>query len=191
MDKSLNLEILDRNYWNADKMKEPNKHHTKKIHSIVVHHTAVNNKWNKNLKSRIKSHQNYHTNDRGWNDICYHYLITKEGQIIQGREVSYISSPHRELDKKFGESIPHDLDGVVSVCLLGNFEEEDIENGQKDAWVSLVKNLQKKYNILIDNIYMHQNCPSYDTKKFPTLCPGKHIKKYFDKDNLNSLLNPN
>ena len=189
MNKSIDINFLDRSYWNANPIKQPHKKHTLKYHTIVVHHTAVNNKWNQDLPKRIKSHQHYHTNDRNWPDICYHYLISKNGSVIQGRDIDIISSPHNEIDNPKIASVKNNLDGIISVCLLGNFEEEEIEHTQYEAWIKLLKHLYKKYKISLDKIYMHQNCVGYDSKKYPTLCPGKNLKKYFLNDELKKILN--
>ena len=95
-------------------------------------------------------------NDRHWNDICYHFLISIDGDIIQGRDIKYISSPHKEFDKKYNIINTQDLDGVISICLLGNFEDEVIEKKQHEAWIMLLKGLMKEYNIDRKNIFMQK-----------------------------------
>ena len=56
--------------------------------------------------------------------ICYHYLISKNGFIIHGRDIDIISSPHNKIDNPKITIVKNNPDGIISLCLLGNFEEE-------------------------------------------------------------------
>jgi hypothetical protein len=186
MKENIVLDYKTRKWWYAEKHKLPIYEHTNGLRKITIHHTAVHNNNNNNnqkLKKKVKSHQSFHLTEKKWNDICYHYLISKDGKIIEGRNIKYIANPDyrsgKEKEKKY------DLDGIILVCLMGNFEEEKLEEKQKNTLIHFLCYLIQKHNINTKEIYIHSNTKEYDIKnndgKIKTLCPGKDIKEFYDK----------
>ena len=51
----------------------------------VIHHTASPD-WN------VARFREIHINERGWNDVGYHYIIRKDGTIEKGRSISEIGA---------------------------------------------------------------------------------------------------
>lgn len=183
MKENIVLNCKTRKWWNAGKHKLPIYEHTNGLGKISIHHTAIHNNNNNNLKKKVKSYQTFHVTKKKWNDISYHYLISKDGKIIEGRNIKHIANPDyrngKEKEKKY------DLNGIILVCLMGNFEEEKLEETQKNTLIHFLCYLIQKHNINTNEIYIHSNTKEYDIKrndgKIKTLCPGKDIKELYDK----------
>lgn len=58
---------------------------TKKVERIIIHHTADDNRTEKDDLAMIRGIYYYHTVVRGWGDIGYNYLVGQRGQIYEGR----------------------------------------------------------------------------------------------------------
>ena len=52
---------------------------------MTLHHTAVVLGDNSNAPARLRQHQRYHQNDRGWIDIAYHVSVDRNGNIYEAR----------------------------------------------------------------------------------------------------------
>lgn len=60
---------------------------------ISVHHTAgPSTPVNGNYGGRLRQIQAYHIDGRGWCDIGYHYLITRDGQAWEGRQADRLGA---------------------------------------------------------------------------------------------------
>lgn len=105
---------------------------------IVVHHSAATE------NQTIKSIEDYHLS-LGWEGVGYQYLITKYGEVYQGRP-EYYHGAH---------TTGHNNDSI-GICLVGNFDISLPTEAQKNALVSLIGDIQERYNIGIDKIYPHR-----------------------------------
>jgi len=127
---------------------------------ITVHHTAEERD---NAKVSDAEHMRdidrYHQKERGWACIGYHFVISPNGTIFQGRPVKYQGahvSKHNPLN--------------VGVALMGNFETSKPSNAQVASLKRLIKGLQLYFNIPKQNLYGHRDLGD-------TLCPGKELYK--------------
>ncbi len=60
---------------------------------ISVHHTAgPSTKYSGSYAGRIRQIQNFHMDSRGWCDIGYHFLITKDGQAWEARKADRLGA---------------------------------------------------------------------------------------------------
>lgn len=136
------------------------------ITSEIVHHSATprdlaKNKtitsFNKTHKERLHAKKNklgYH--------IAYHYLIFSDGEILQTRgidEIGYHAS-NWEVNKE-----------SISVCLIGNFDEEKPTEAQLNSLKKLSLELKEKYKL--KNVFGHRHIISYKS------CPGINISDEF------------
>lgn len=79
----------------------------REIKKIIVHCSASDLKEHDSVEV-IKQ---WHVKDNGWNDIGYHYVITKNGDVHQGRPLKEVGA----------HCSGHNLDSV-GVCLTGENE---------------------------------------------------------------------
>ena len=95
---------------------------------IVLHHAAID--------ADVVSIHNYHRDVNGWAGIGYHYYVTKDGEIWNGRPEQWLGAHTEGFNDRIG------------ICAEGNFEEETMPVAQQNAIVQLIAYLQEKYGEL-------------------------------------------
>ena len=57
------------------------------IDTIIIHCTATRPNWweGKTSQQKVDEVRRWHVEDRGWSDIGYHYLIDRNGTLVEGR----------------------------------------------------------------------------------------------------------
>ena len=80
------------------------------INEIVVHCTATRANWwaTRTLAQKVAEVRLWHTRDRGWRDIGYHYLIDRDGKVAAGRPVEQV-----------GAHVQGRNTGTIGVALFG------------------------------------------------------------------------
>jgi len=133
---------------------------------IVIHHSAGNYG---NIEFLQKIHRQRQSKDP-IDAIPYHYVIgngngLKMGEVANDwRKENNIWGAHvsgRNSDRNFRG---------LGICLIGNFEENEVPEAQYQSLVKLTKQLMAKHNILAENLSGHGLTPGETT-----LCPGKHF----------------
>ncbi|KAF8788821.1 Peptidoglycan-recognition protein LB like protein [Argiope bruennichi] len=79
------VEMVPRARWGAREPKEINYMQIPVPH-LFIHHTAMSECNDFDSCSRMmRAIQNFHMDDRGWDDIGYNYLIGGDGRVYVGR----------------------------------------------------------------------------------------------------------
>lgn len=138
----------------------------KTIEGIVLHHSGV-----KVLQS-VETIHNYHKN-KGWAGIGYHFYVRKDGSVYRGRP-----------EKMAGAHCPGVNSISLGICAEGDFEQEIMNDVQKNAIVELIKDIKSRYNIKW--IKGHREILSTD-------CPGANypLQGIIDLANNNEINNNN
>ena len=84
---------------------------------VIVHHSATYNTLT-NYENVVRNIYLFHTQDRGWSDIGYNYLIAQDGTIFEGRSAG---SPSEENDNVQGAHFCGKNSTTMGICLLGNY----------------------------------------------------------------------
>jgi len=87
------------------------------VKHVIVHHSAGSNTSNDYLNT-VRNIYLFHTQERGWSDIGYNYLIAQDGTIFQGRS---FSDDQRDNDDVRGAHFCGQNSGTMGVCMLGNY----------------------------------------------------------------------
>jgi N-acetyl-anhydromuramyl-L-alanine amidase AmpD len=142
----------------------------------------------------------YHVAERGWDHGAYHYLIHANGVIeyaldecIEGYHAGFADA-----DDALGlECGQYWNNHYLAICLLGWFEPDrrlPLPDGtervipdffthpspqQMSALVMLIRHLQNKYNIPVEQVQGHR-----ELRGCATRCPGKNV----DLDALRAML---
>lgn len=131
--------------------------YSKNLHSvlntIVVHHSAYPNAGPKEI-------QDLHMDRRGFADVAYHYIITADGTIYEGREINIR-----------GAHVQGFNTGSVGIVLLGNFNDEQPTEFQTESLLKLVDHL--RYTFEISYLTGHKDYP--DQSPDGTECPGDNL----------------
>jgi N-acetylmuramoyl-L-alanine amidase len=124
------------------------------IKQFVVHHSASDPD-----KTGVAEIRKWHVEERGWDDIGYHRIITNLGLIEEGRNLTY--DPAAQLGHN---------DGTFAVCVVGD--------NTKEAWrwnrhqMHALLKLWVSMRVLYPSIepFGHRDIVS------STLCPGLDIR---------------
>lgn len=136
--------------------------HLKEIRFLVIHHSQRDKDCMEFIKVR-------HKQKRGWEDIGYHYIIEKNGNLKKGRD-----------EKFMGAHVKGYNQNSISICLIGNLDENSSTKKQFKTLIKFLKKKMKKYDIPNERIVGHREFPN--VKK---TCPGifvkmNHIRKLLD-----------
>jgi hypothetical protein len=159
------VKILSRAEWNA---KAPvGKMVTHEPKFITVHHTAVKQNPKKSLKEKLKALQEFSQRESTlgngkqkpvWPDVPYHFYISENGDVGEGRGVDFVGDTNTAYDPA----------GHILVTLEGNFEEEEPTAAQLKSADLLVVWLAQKYQVPAANIKGHKDYAQ-------TACPGEKL----------------
>ena len=136
---------------NIDKLKTSSR----SINEIIVHCSATREGRDYTVADITKWHK-----QRGFNDIGYHYVIYRDGSLHNGRDVNLV-----------GAHCTNHNAHSIGVCYIGGCKTDGTSpkdtrtDAQKDALLSLLKDLRKKYPFA--KIHSHRDfankaCPSFD-----------------------------
>ena len=59
---------------------------------MAIHHTVSPNNDTVPVESRLRGFQNYHQKTKGWCDIGYHFLVSADGRLWEGRTAKYLGA---------------------------------------------------------------------------------------------------
>ena len=162
------LNIIPRSGWNANEPREFKKHD---LVRITIHHEGTKFEMKDDAAKHIRNVQVWGMGkDRNWVDIPYHFLLAPDGTIYEGRDVHTVGETNTEYDPT----------GHLLISLLGNYEEQEINQKQLDALVNLIAYSCKKYNLPYETIASHKD---YSAQ---TSCPGKNLYKYLENGYIKS-----
>ncbi len=149
--------IRTREEWGAAKIRADHVPMTP-ITSITVHHSAMPAPSSYGTVGQLKQIQDIHTQDKGWADVGYHFLIDPTGRVWEGRRLMY-QGAHAGGAANIGN---------VGVCLLGNFENHNAPQAQLEGLSSLVEALRGQFDIAKSEVRTHREWKA-------TACPGAHL----------------
>ncbi len=131
----------------------------RKINSIIVHCSDSP----EDRADTIEDIRRWHVQERGFNDVGYHYVIHLDGSI----------HPGRKLDKIGAHCLDHNRDSI-GICYIGG-RTKDLKrakdtrtDAQKIALKSLIQCLKAEFPGV--KVYGHRDfankaCPSFDAAK--------------------------
>jgi hypothetical protein len=151
--------VVTRQSWRARAPVCNGSSHTPRY--LTIHHTAGAAS-EVDPAAVMRSIQSYHIDVNGWCDIGYHFLVSHNGTIFQGRDTVLRQGAHVG---------GHNQDNV-GISLMGNFETETVGSSQWNGLVRIASWLSNTYSIAKDrnHILGHQEWPVQST-----LCPGQDL----------------
>lgn len=121
--------------------------------TITVHHSGT-------LQGSAKNFDRDHQRRR-MGGLFYHFVIgngttTGDGQVETGFRWQRQVKANRPYD--------------IQICLVGNFDKQEVSSAQFGALVNMIRALQETYNIPTSRIRQHCDIPGKHTD-----CPGKRF----------------
>ena len=101
---------------------------THAVERMTVHHTAALLDTNRNAPARVRQHQRFHIDDRGWPDLAYHFIVDARGHVYEGRPVTAAGDTGTNYDPT----------GHFLVCAEGDFNRQGIPAAQVATVVDLL-----------------------------------------------------
>jgi N-acetyl-anhydromuramyl-L-alanine amidase AmpD len=126
----------------------------RKINLLVVHCSASDIKAHDNIETL----RNWHVKERGWTDIGYHYVITKDGSIHKGRK-----------DEVIGAHVKGYNSNAIGICLTG---DKVFSEAQFLSLEILLAGLVRKHGLERKDVIAHHDlekgktCPNFDVHEF-------------------------
>ncbi|QDV06832.1 N-acetylmuramoyl-L-alanine amidase [Planctomycetes bacterium Poly30] len=160
--------LVPRSAWSASRADAGNmKPSTGRWNWITVHHSVFAPATGQLSDSLdvVRRIQRQHVDAEDYADIGYHFLIDREGRVIEGRLLKWQGAHAGDSSKNRGN---------VGICLLGNFEEEHPSRKALASLDKLVLELQRKLRIPRKNVRPHSAWKE-------TKCPGKNLMPWFTR----------
>ena len=169
-------EILLTEYWKdieiKEKIYEENSkklawsiYKTKKINSIIIHHTHTDYD---DSFTAVKNIYRYHSLQKEWWDIWYNYLIGKNGEIYEWRAGwDSVVWAHDKWNNR----------GSVWIAIIWDYSNKSISNKQYNVLKQLSVYLMEKHDIdMTEKVYFHSECfwnkcekPLFSELKYPII----------------------
>lgn len=147
----------------------------REINEIIVHCTATRPDWwaSKPAKAKVAEVKKWHTdptpNGRGWSDIGYHYLIDRDGAVVEGRPIERTGAHTKGHNTgTIGISLFGGHGSAATDDFLDNFTPE-----QGRALLGLIQELQVRF----PNISKVSGHNDYTSAK---ACPGFKVNPWMN-----------
>lgn len=133
------------------------------ISEIIVHCTATRANWwpNSKTSAKVAEIRKWHTRDRGWSDLGYHYLIDRDGTIAKGRPLEKAGAHTKGRNAK---SIGISLFGGHGSTENDNFHD-NFTPEQDRALRKLIAELRRQFpgisKVSGHNEYAAKACPGF------------------------------
>lgn len=131
------------------------------INEIIIHCTATRPDWwkTRSANQKVSEVKRWHVEDRGWSDIGYHYLIDRNGTVVNGRPVSRTGAHVKGRNK-----------GTIGIALFGGHGgssndqfEDHFTSEQKDSLTNLIEEIDPDgvMKVTGHNQYANKACPCF------------------------------
>ncbi|MBX7135042.1 MAG: peptidoglycan recognition protein family protein [Fimbriimonadaceae bacterium] len=127
---------------------------------MTVHHTAVVLGDNRNSPSRLRQHQRYHMDVKGWIDIAYHVGVDRDGNIFELRSTKLAGDTATD----------YDTTGHFLVVCEGDFDQEPLSDAQFEGAAIAFAWAAQNFNVLPDTLASHREVTP------TTSCPGANLE---------------
>lgn len=121
--------------------------------TITLHHSGT-------LQGSAKAFHRDHTR-RHMGGLFYHFVIGNGTSTANGS---------LEVGFRWKKQKPANRPNDIQICLVGDFNQQQVSEAQFSTMVNLVRMLMRDYGIPLSNVRKHE-----DIKGKHTACPGSHF----------------
>jgi len=155
------VEVIKRAGWGWKPLGMDLPQH--EITKITIHHGGIDYPPDKDPVEHIRNLQDWSRKEKKWIDIPYHFMIDPDGVIYETRPINYPGATNTDYDP-----IGHAL-----ICLMGNYENAEVNQSQLKAIIELTAYFVERFNVPLYDIKGHKDYTE-------TLCPGKNLYQYLE-----------
>jgi N-acetylmuramoyl-L-alanine amidase len=148
--------VHSRASWGARPPKCTSSHAPERF---TIHHTVTPTSDTISPAARLRNIQAYHQDVRGWCDIGYHYLVSRDGQRWEGRGAA-----------RLGSHVDGQNTGNIGIALLGTYAIASATETQVRGTGALVGQLAARYDIARTREMVKGH-----REHGPTSCPGDKL----------------
>lgn len=150
--------MISREQWGARNPKSVTALPISKVNTIVIHYSAAAVDEVGPYGLRVRNIQNYHMDVNHWNDIAYNFLVSRTGEVYEGRGFGIQSAA----------TLGHN-DHTYAICFLGNDTKgkDDVTDKGRKAITDLIVDYEgrKGAKLLVKG---HRDFVATD-------CPGQEL----------------
>lgn len=159
------IRYVSRAEWGAQPPVLPMRRHVPV--RLTIHHTGTPSAANRTIESKLTGLQRFSQRPDSlasgklkpaWPDVPYHYYVSVDGAVAEGREWQYVGD----------SNTPYDPTGHLLVVVEGNFERERVSAPQMRTLESLIPALARHFRIAPPALASHRDYAE-------TLCPGREL----------------
>ncbi|MBX8691190.1 N-acetylmuramoyl-L-alanine amidase [Mycobacterium sp. 20091114027_K0903767] len=136
---------------------------------MTLHHTAVVLGDNRLAPSRLRQHQRFHQNDRGWIDIAYHVGVDRNGNIYELRTPEIAGDTATNYDPA----------GHFLVLCEGDFDQEPVSEAQLNGAATAFAWAAQQFYLSSDTLGGHRDFAD-------TACPGANLYAHIASGDLHT-----
>jgi hypothetical protein len=155
-ERPLVVPLVPREVWGGAPARDGGTPHA--IERLTVHHSADDLRTTAEAHGQLRAIQAEHQGS-GWVDLAYHYLIDLEGNVYAGRDPGLAGDTYTTYDPT----------GHLLVCLLGNFEHQDLRGAQLAALAATLAAGAHTHGVATSTLAGHGD---YEPA---TACPGRSV----------------
>lgn len=152
--------LLCRDAWGARPARAGGTPHT--IDRMTIHHSAVALPDNREIAARLRQHQRYHQDDKGWVDIAYHAAVDRQGNIFALRDTAIAGDTATD----------YDTTGHFLVLCEGNFDEEGVTEAQLNGAALVCAWATQQFGLSTATLATHREVTPV------TSCPGADLEAH-------------
>ena len=152
--------MLGRDAWGARPPRPGGRQHT--VDRMTIHHSAVPLPDNRQIAARLRQHQRYHQDDKGWIDIAYHAAVDRRGNIFALRDPAFAGDTATD----------YDTTGHYLILCEGNFDEEAVTGEQLDGVALVGAWATQRFGISSATLASHREVTAV------TSCPGENLEAH-------------
>lgn len=149
--------IHHRQDWGAKAVQEELMRPHKNV-QLTIHHEGVLDDGKVDDVRKLAGLQRFSINDKPWGDNPYHFTITREGEVWEGRVSDFAGDTNTTYDPT----------GHLLVEVAGSFNRQPFTPVLHTSLVHLLAYLSQQYDISPDTIKGHKDFAQTD-------CPGEGI----------------
>lgn len=133
------------------------------LHEIIIHCTDTRPNWwaDRTSAEKVAEVRRWHVEDRGWSDIGYHFLIDRDGTVVEGRPLERVGAHTKGKNTgTIGISLFGGHGGAANDDFLDNFTED-----QERSLRTIIRKLQDDYPSITSvsghNQWAAKACPTF------------------------------
>ncbi|MBZ0232272.1 MAG: N-acetylmuramoyl-L-alanine amidase [Deltaproteobacteria bacterium] len=130
----------------------------------TIHHTVTPTSDSLSPQARLRQIQAFHQNSRGWCDIGYNYLVSRDGRVWRARGPTTV-----------GAHVANANTGNIGISIIGTYTSTRVTATQMCSTAKLLRRLKEAYGISLarSNVRGHRQYGG-------TACPGNALYGQID-----------